>query len=72
LHQVLITSKIPGDSIRRLEPYAKVAEVAMGEEATKADLISHLQGKDALLCTLTDVIDRGVEGRNQLISFLRF
>jgi glyoxylate reductase len=60
LHQVLITRKIPGDSIRRLEPYAKVEEVAMGEEATKADLISHLQGKDALLCTLTDVIDREV------------
>jgi glyoxylate reductase len=60
LHQVLVTRTMPGDSIRRLKAYSKVEEVAMSEDATKADLISHLQGKNALLCTLTDVIDREV------------
>ncbi len=57
---VLVTRRIPASVVARLEERCDV-EVHAGESAiSREDLIARLPGKDALICLLTERIDREV------------
>lgn len=58
--KVLVTSKLPAESINKLKKVAKV-EVHMGkEDLTKVQLINSLQDKDGLVSLLVNEIDKEV------------
>ncbi|WP_232336271.1 D-glycerate dehydrogenase [Thermoactinomyces sp. CICC 10522] len=70
-HQVLVTHEIDRQMLERLQTEAELDIVSNKAAWTQEEIIQRLQGKDALLCTVTDPIgEKVIEAcpRLQIIS----
>ncbi|MGA9174011.1 MAG: D-glycerate dehydrogenase [Thermoactinomyces sp.] len=59
-HQVLVTHEIEPQMLKRLQKEADLDVVTNKTAWTQEEIIQRLQGKDAILCTVTDPIDEKV------------
>lgn len=60
MHSVLITRRLPSSVLARLEQACDIDLYTGGETIAREELLARISGKAALICLLTDTVDRAV------------
>lgn len=70
MKKVFVTRKIPGNGINLLRKYFDVEVSNENRVLTKQELLNGAKGKDALLCLLTDKIDKSFIDKNPQLKII--